>query len=510
MADPNIQRHIQTEFIADPLGYVLFAFPWGKKGTILENFPEGPDVWAREEFERLRQHILENARRAEQSTPEKVLRPKPFYLAIASGHGIGKSCWFALFILWLMSTRPNCRGIVTANTGDQLQGKTWPELSKWHQLAINRDWFRWTATKFSCVLPGKDGTSNEENWKFDAVTWSEERPEAFAGLHNAGSAVALLNDEASLLHRKIWEVQDGAMSDGEAFQISFGNPTVNTGRFKECFTGPFRDRYHHRHIDSRDVRITNKEKIAEDIALYGEDSDYVRVRIKGQFPRVGDKQFISGEAVERAQSRVIEVRDPGAPLILGVDVAMGGANKTVLRWRWGDDARTIPARKYSESDTMVLADLIAKAIDETNPDAVVLDAGGGGKQIGDILKLRGYKVHVVWFGSSSSSKEWSDKRTEMWAALRDWLPGAYLPGDQQLYDDLVAPERRPFGKQGEVTKLESKEEMVSRGVASPDDGDALACTFGVRVARADIKAGRGRGRARGRIAQGVDSNQFGE
>lgn len=504
MTSLDIQRTIQVDFWADPLGYVLYAFPWGVQGTPLEKFPEGPDAWQRDQLERVRQHILANAARTARGE-----EPEPYYDATASGHGIGKSCEVAWLILFFMSVRPRCRGVVTANTGEQLETKTWPELSKWHRMAINREWFRWTATKFTCVLPDGDGKSQEENWFFKAALWSLENTEAFAGLHNAGGTVVIVNDEASTLPNELWEVEEGAMSDGEGFQFAFGNPTVNTGRFKECFTGRFRDRYHHRHVDSREVKVTNKAKIAADIAIYGEDSDYARIRIKGQFPRSSDKQFISGELVELAQRREL-VHDRGAPLILGVDTAMGGSNKTVLRWRQGDDARSIPPRRYSESDTMVLANLIAKAIDDTNPDAVIFDAGGGGKQIADILKLRRYKVHVVWYGSSSSKPAYADKRTEMWADMRDWLPGACLDSaDQQLHDDLIGPERKPAGKQGEVDRLESKVEMLRRGIDSPDDGDALANTFGVRVARSDIKASRNRGNRSG-LALGVEADQFGE
>ncbi len=504
MSDAQIQQTIQVDYWADPLGYILYAFPWGKLGTPLEKFPHGPDTWQREELERLRQHIITNAIRAERG--EDLL---PYYLAIASGHGIGKSCFVAWLILFFMSVRPRCRGVVTANTGEQLETKTWPELSKWHRMAINKDWFSWTATKFTCVLPDKDGKSQEENWFFKAALWSLENTEAFAGLHNAGGSVIIINDEASTLPNELYEVEEGAMSDGEGFQFNFGNPTVNTGRFKQCFTGEFRKRYHHRHIDSREVRVTNKVKIASDIEIYGEDSDYVRVRIKGQFPRASDKQFIPGDLIERAWDREL-VPDHGAPLIMGVDVAMGGANETVIRWRCGDDARSVPARRYSEGDTLALVDLIAKAIDDTNPDAAVFDAGGGGKQIADILKTRGYRmIHIVWFGSASEDRAYADKRTEIWARGKDWLPSGCLPRDQKLYDDLVGPEKRPAGKQGEVMRLESKEEMRRRGIDSPDDGDAHMLTFAVRVARSDLRGNRRRAN-RTRLAAGVEENRFGE
>ncbi len=495
-----------ADFYDDPRGYVMYAFPWGEKGTPLEKFPLGPDKWQLDEFENMAEHIKANMARADRG--EELA---PYYSATTSGHGIGKSAFVAWLILFFMSTRPLCRGVVTANTGDQLTGKTWPELSKWHSMSINRHWFQWTATKFTCLLPDKDGKNQEENWRFDAATWSEERHEAFAGVHNASSSVIFIFDEASGIPDIIYDVGEGALTDGEGFQFSFGNPTKNTGRFKSFFTGIFRDRYKTRHVDSREVRITNKRKIAEDIAIYGEDSDYVRIRIKGQFPRQGDRQFISGESVEVAQRRQV-VEDPHAALIMGVDVAQGGADRTVMRWRQGADARSIPPKKLSESDTMVVADEIAHAIDKTQPDAVFLDAGGGGKAIVDILHRRRYRnVWAVWFGGNAFDKKtYFDKRTEMWAemgkALDDWLA---IDKDQVLHDDLIGPERKLAGKQGDVVKLESKEDMKARELPSPDDGDALALTFARKIARADIRGNRLRAIQKGVQARDVDYPLFG-
>jgi hypothetical protein len=509
-AATNVEEALKDDILVscydDPARFVLMVFPWGEPGTPLEHFPHGPDQWQLDEFKQMTEHIRGNALRRSQGETHF----EPYYSATASGHGIGKSAMVAWLILFFMSTRPQCRGVVTANTGDQLNGKTWPELKKWHNMALNRHWFDWTATKFVCVLRDRDGKSQEENWRFDAATWSEERTEAFAGLHNASSTVAFIFDEASAIPDKIYDVGEGALTDGEGFQFSFGNPTRNTGRFKAFFTGIFRSRYKTRHVDSREVRITNKKKIEEDIALYGEDSDYVRVRIKGQFPRMGDKQFINGESVERAKTRV-PPDDPFAPLIMGIDVAQGGLDRTVARCRHGADARSIPAQKWNESDTARLADVIANWIERVNPDAVCLDAGGGGKAIGDILKSRGFRnVHIIWFGGKPrDDKTYADKRTEMWAdlgvALDDWL---CIDNDQQLTDDLISPEKILGGKQGDQMKLESKESMKERGVGSPDDGDALALTFAVKVARHDAKVARGSKGGKGRVARDVDYPLF--
>lgn len=477
-------------FYDDPLGFVLYAFPWGQAGTSLEGFPDGPDQWARDEFMAIVEHVRANWNRKQMGQAQL-----PYLSAIASGHGIGKSCFIAWIILWIMSTRPNARGIVTANTQNQLEGKTWAELSKWWNLSINKDWFKYSATKFYAVLE-PDG---EKNWMFECVPWSEERPEAFAGLHNAGSAVVVIYDEASAIADKIWQVSEGAMTDGEPFWFAFGNPTKNTGRFRECF-GKFRHRWRNRHIDSRTVKITNKEQIAKWIEDHGIDSDFVKVRVRGLFPSAGDKQFVPVDVVESAQNRAL-VEDRGAALVMGVDVSRGGSANNVIRFRCGRDARSIKPIRWQSRDTVFTVNRIGEAIDKWNPDAVFIDGGGVGGPIIDALRQKKYKIIEVQFGSKADDDQrFANKRAEMWHRLREWLGIGCIDEGMEIRDDLIGPEYSFDNKDRLV--LEAKEKMESRGLASPDDGDALAVTFAQPVARRDLRSGHGN--ARGRMAEGVD------
>ena len=75
-----------------------------------------------------------------------------------------------------------------------------------------------------------------------------------------------------------------------------------------------------------------------------------------------------------------------------------------------------------------------------------------------------------------------------------------------MIDDLIGPEYHFAGKGGDQIALESKEQMKKRGLASPDDGDALALSFAVRVARHDAPTSRKRARAR--CARDVDYVMF--
>ena len=324
----------------DPLGYVMYAFPWGRPGTALAD-ESGPEPWQREVLQKLGDGL----HRRDKTSDEAVRQ------AVASGHGVGKSALVAWIILWALSTLRDTRGVVTANTEGQLRTKTWPELAKWHALAANKNWFTYTATSlFYSAQPG-----HERTWRVDAITWSENNTEAIAGLHNKGRRAFALFDEASSIADGVWETIEGALTDAgtELFWLAFGNPTRTTGRFRECFAGGrFAHRWQPQQIDSRSVSMTNKAQIATWVHDYGEDSDFVRVRVKGEFPRSGTMQFIDSERVQQAVEREL-FKDPTAALIMGVDIARHGEDQTVIRFRRGLDARSIPAVKFRIPDLMV-------------------------------------------------------------------------------------------------------------------------------------------------------------
>jgi hypothetical protein len=457
-------------FRLDPLGYVMFAFPWRVPGTALAD-EEGPEPWQRDVLERLGAGLL---------SLNEALR-----IAVASGHGIGKSALVAWIILWALSTLRDTRGVVTANTEGQLRTKTWPELAKWYGLCINRSWFVYTATALHSVLPG-----HERTWRVDAITWSENNTEAIAGLHNKGRRAFALFDEASAIPEPIWDTIEGALTDAdtELFWAAFGNPTRAAGRFRECFAGGrFAHRWQGRQIDSRSVSMTNKAQIATWVKDYGEDSDFVRVRVRGVFPRAGSLQFIDSERIEAAVERAL-VADPSAPLVMGVDIARHGEDQSVIRFRRGLDARSIPAVKFRIPDLMQVASRVMEQVREHRPDAVFIDGTGIGWGVHDRLNQLGCANLVgVDFAARADRRDLGDaaaryanKRAEMWGFLKDWLRVGCLPDDAGLAADLGNVE---YGYDAaDSILLERKDDMRRRGLASPDDGDALALTFAWPVA----------------------------
>lgn len=445
------------QFYNDPYGYVMYAFPWGKGE--LEEF-DGPDMWQAQQLIGIGERIDED--------PEAVIRE-----ATASGHGIGKSAEVAWIILWAMSTRPHLNGVITANTTTQLNTKTWRELALWHKRAINKHWFKWTATKFFHV-------EHPETWFVAAVPNTEHNSEAFAGLH--AKYVLVMYDEASGIPDIIWEVTEGAMTTPRAMWFVYGNPTKNTGRFRECFHTQ-QHRWTTRQIDSRDCKMTNKEVLEDWINTYGEDSDFARVRIKGQFPRAGSMQFIEAHIVDYCMMFEAEYESYYLlPIVLGVDVARYGDDKTVICVRQG--RKVLEMRKFRELDTMEVASQVAFAIREFSPKVTFVDEVGIGAGVVDRLRQLGFDIVGVNAGVKPYEEEtYYNKRAEMWDRMRIWLKsGADIPHDTELRTALIGLE---YGftdaKTGELLRLERKQDMKKRGLDSPDEGDALAMTFAEEI-----------------------------
>jgi hypothetical protein len=443
----------------DPLGFVLGGFEWGKGELV--NFADGPDQWQRDTLEA----IGEKLRAGEISTQEAI------QIAIASGHGIGKSALVSWVILWALSTFEDTKGVVTANTENQLKTKTWAEVAKWYRLCITRDWFELTATAIFRKDP-----MHEKTWRIDMVPWSERNTEAFAGLHNKGKRILLVFDEASAIPDLIWEVSEGALTDSntEIIWCCFGNPTKNIGRFRECF-GKFRHRWVTRQIDSRTVAMTNKVQLQKWVDDYGEDSDFVRVRVRGVFPSASSNALLGPEEVEAAMAREYKGGEfDFAAMIMGVDVARQGTDSSVSIRRQGKAA--FKPRQMRIPDTMLVAQQVGIEWDEHKADACFVDATGGyGVGVVDALRQVGRDPIEVYFSGKAVDPRYFNKRSEMWFEMAKWVKaGGSLPDDKELAEELCAA---TYTFQGDKFRLCDKDDIKDQIGRSPDKADALALTF---------------------------------
>ena len=490
------------QFRDDPEAFVMYAFPWGKPNSPLEHH-KGPRAWQLKALRQIKDHIAKNRNKVLSGADPELLK-----LARASGRGIGKSAFLAWIALWLFSCVPSSTIVVSANTEQQLKATTFPEIRKWATMAINSRWFKHNAMSLQpaewLVEDMKRTTDYDDAyWYIQARLWSEEAPDAYAGVHSQ-MAMAVLFDEASGIASCIWPVTQGYFTDKTThrFWIAISNPRNPSGEFFECFHGN-RNSWNHETIDGRSV-AENDHKLYDDIIRqYGEDSDQARVEVYGQFPRQGDYQFIGRGDVDDAVGREIDT-DNGAPLLMGVDPARFGADKAVIAFRQGKDGKAIKWEVYGKCSLTELAEYCARAIERYKPDAVFIEGDGLGGGVAEILKLSQHRVIEVTVGGGAQDKDmYANHRTELWGRMRDWVTTAMIPDEHDLIEDLCGP-LYEFSLKGQL-KLEPKEKMKKRGHASPNHADALAVTFSRTIGRRDARTKRFR---KTRVAKDVDYDMF--
>ena len=480
-----------AQFTHDPLGFVLYNYPWGEGD--LEN-ELGPRKWQRDVLEFIRRwfsNALEGDDLAQFGTETSH---SPCCIAISSGHDIGKSTLIAWLTDWALSTFEDTRGTITANTKTQLDTKTQPEIAKWFRLGLNAEWWDVNVTS---VKTTDDGHRNE--WRIDLVPWSEDNPAAAAGLHNKNKRLLIIFDEASEIPKIIFETAEGVLLD-ENTEIIFliaGNPTINVGPFVDAVFGHNKHRWKVYVIDSREVEGTNKKKLKEWEDDRGEDSDFFRVRARGLPPRSNSGQFIDQEVIDNAQERIPQCL-PDDPLVCGVDFAWGGPDDNVARFRKGYDAtciKPVKVRGTASKDPAVMTNKLATILSTTyvvngRPQKVAmmfLDSAGIAAPVEQRLRQLGHNnIIIVNYGADSPDPACAYMRDYIWNEMNKWLAHGAIGKDPQLAEDLAKPLLVSDKKQR--IKLESKEEMIARlkklGITSgsPDDGDALACTFAMPVA----------------------------
>lgn len=219
--------------------------------------------------------------------------------------------------------------------------------------------------------------------------------------------------------------------------------------------------------------------------------DYLHIW-EGEPVSQGNKKLIGTLAVKRALECVIDNENNSAPLVVGVDPARFGDDKTAICFRRGRQAFRI--KTFAKQSTVQVANIVTSVILEERPLRVNIDVGGLGAGIIDQLWDRGYDdvVRGINFGGEAQDKErFGNRRAEMWARVNDWLNGelpvSLVDPDGLLMSDLTAPEKK-YDHIGRLM-LEKKDDIKKRLGRSTDVGDALALTFAEQVYTSDMPGG---------------------
>ncbi|MDT3426079.1 hypothetical protein J2Z22_001599 [Paenibacillus forsythiae] len=408
--------------------------------------------------------------------------------SIRSGQGVGKTAFEAVLVVWFLCCRPNARVVCTAPTKQQLNDVLWAEVAKWLESSMVKNLFKWTKTKVYMI-------GHEERWFATARTAT--KPENMQGFHE--DYMLFVVDEASGVSDPIMEAILGTLSGPENKLLMCGNPTRTSGVFYDSHNRD-RSRFQTHKVDSRDSKRTSRENIQMMIEKYGAESDVVRVRVYGEFPKAEADAFIALELAELAASSTVQAS--GDTLHMGVDVARFGDDETVIAPRIG--MKVMPLLCYNKQDTMAtVGRVIAAGKGLLSGDShlrfveIKVDDSGVGGGVTDRLneviieeRLTGWRVIPVNNGSKPTEDEqehYENRGTEYWATMRDLLQEAFskhlqgepvgieLPADDQLIMQLTQRKYRMTSK-GRLA-LERKEDMKKRGLDSPDRADAVILSF---------------------------------
>jgi hypothetical protein len=400
-------------------------------------------------------------------------------LSVRSGHGVGKTAFLAWVAIWHILARFPQKTVVTAPSAPQLYDALWAELRSW----IGRLPPTWQ----TMLTPTSDRIElsiKPEDSFISARTSRAEQPEALQGVHSA--FVLLIADEASGIPEAVFEAATGSMSTPGAITILTGNPTRSTGFFHRTHTAES-ELWFTKRVSSADSSRVDRAFVEEVARRYGVDSNAYRVRVLGEFPLSQGDTLIGAELVEQAMQRAVQL-DMDQPELWGVDPARFGIDNSVLIKRRGNVVPDQP-RAWMGLDTMQLTGQIVNEWNRVPPAArptlIIVDSIGIGAGVED--RLRELNIPTMGINvaeTPSVQSRFRRLRDEVWQACADWLGRrqASLPWNERLRDDLCAP-RYKFLSDGRLV-VESKAEMRSRGLPSPDYADALNNTFAPGAATA--------------------------
>lgn len=412
-------------------------------------------------------------------------------ISIRSGHGVGKTALCAWLALHFLLFRDDVKVIVTAPSADQMKDGLKPEISKWiAALPV------WLSATLSPLADRIERMPNTENNFISFRTARKEKPEALAGVH--ADHVMIIVDEASGVDEVIYETGQGALSTAGAIAVLIGNPTNPSGFFFKTHN-ELSDLWWTKKVACSESSRVSDTYIQAQLRTYGADSREFRVRVLGEFPDSGADSVIPRAYVE---SSLLRYENPAreGDTVWGVDPGRGGDPTGFIE---RSSNCVVDAKELRYDDLMQVTGWIKNRYDNTplrfRPKSIFVDSIGLGAGVADrLLELDLPIEHVNVADAPSETSRFVNLRAELWVAVREWFESREVSincdraAAEKLVNELVAVQFKPFTSSGK-SQIESKQDMKSRGMRSPNLADALMITFagGASVRLGNYDAGWG-------------------
>jgi hypothetical protein len=336
--------------------------------------------------------------------------------------------------------------------------------------AIAWDYLRAAAAK----VPGATINASELWVEFPSGArirvFGADNPDALRGLYLDGVVL----DEVAQMAPEVWiEILRPALADRHGWALFIGTPK-GINLFSEVYFAAIGDpAWFAGCYTYLDTKTLDEGEVAAMRQQMSEGA--FRQEMLCDFSAGSDDQLLSVEIVQAAAKRHVREEDYAhAAKVLGVDVARYGGDRSSIVRRQG--LASWKPRTWLGIGNMELADAVAREWDEWQADACFIDMGRGEGVYDRLVQMRYHPIGID-FGGKPSTERFRNKRSEMWWECAEWLRnGGAIADDQELKADLCAP-RYSYDNARGCFQLESKEDMVKRGLRSPDVGDSLALTF---------------------------------
>ena len=451
----------------NPLQFVLDVFDLdGTPGkTISEQQREGLEA-----FRRVIVAKLKSARNLPMTATEKT-DAKRLGLCIHSGHGTGKTAFMAWCILWFLVCRPYCKIPCVAPVGPQLKSNLWPEIHLWiRRSPFLQDLIKWQAEKiYFKEEQGREWFAFPRT--VNAKSAPEEQAVTLAGIHADNMLVCV--DESSGVPDAVFKPLEGGLTGPLNLVIQIGNPTQSNGFFHDSFTKNRQD-WLVCHWNAEDSELVARAHIDRMARKYGRDSNAYRIRVLGLPPMSTPDTLIPWDWVMHATTRELLI-EAETPRVLGIDVARYGDDKSIILRRKGPIVEAIA--EYAKLDSRELANWALSEIQDYDAAAAAIDVIGWGAGTYDLLnELAPCPILPVNVAEAAGNAEqFSRLRDELWWHIRERFQSGTIsiPPDDELIGELTSIKYNFSKTSKEKIKIESKQELRDRGLASPNKADAL-------------------------------------
>lgn len=469
---PNVLRYLNKS-IDEQSPRILKTWREMPRTFVIDNFDVILDLWQEE--------ALENYMIYER-------------IGVVASKGPGKTAFLSWVGLHFLTLYFETKLAALSITKDHLKDNLWSELLKWRSRSeVLKKSISEGNEKIEVY--GKEGIAFISARSFPKGADEAQMQSSLAGLH--ADNVGFLIDEAGSMPDTIFVTADAALANSDKGNLYTGkfpkrarlmvvaNPERPSGLIYRAFTGDPKVAHMWKIMNitsdpdspKRTTRVT-KEWAQQTIDLFGRDHPYTKINVFGEYPDSTTDMLLSEKEIDEAMARSYKPEDYNyRQQRLGVDVARGGSDSTILIRRQGLQAFPTTIVPSTENGFQVGARVLA-AHSATGVRRAYIDATGGyGSSVIDFLKTEQTMdvVPVVYNANATKPEQYANKRTEMWVKLRDWVrAGGALPKDEYLKKDLLTP---ILYFNGTKFKLEAKEDIRKRLGRSPDRGDALAQTF---------------------------------